>query len=98
VQAEQVDTCAAYNRNDWLIEVAAIFPLRINFLCIMRRKDCETKEQQEASRLYHIIVSGDGRARTKEGLYSSQQRDGTLIFSMFVILLQQEFSIGFHCG
>ncbi|PVH68575.1 hypothetical protein DL98DRAFT_630189 [Cadophora sp. DSE1049] len=32
IQAEQVNASAAYNRKDWLIRVAALFHLRINFL------------------------------------------------------------------
>jgi hypothetical protein len=55
VQAEQVDASAAYDRKDWLIGVAALFHLRMNFLWLMERTHYGTMEQQDASTLYHNI-------------------------------------------
>jgi diphthamide synthase (EF-2-diphthine--ammonia ligase) len=37
MQAEQVDASAAYDRKDWLVRVAALFHLRMNFLWLMQR-------------------------------------------------------------
>jgi hypothetical protein len=55
VQAEQVDASAAYDRKDWLIGVAALFHLRMNFLWVMQRTHYGNIEQQDASTLYHNI-------------------------------------------
>ena len=55
MQAEQVDASAAYDRKDWLIGVAALFHLRMNFLWLMERTHYGTMEQQDASTLYHNI-------------------------------------------
>ncbi|KAH7112393.1 hypothetical protein EDB81DRAFT_827897, partial [Dactylonectria macrodidyma] len=55
MQAEQVDACAAYDRKDWLIGVAALFHLRMNFLWLMQKTHYGNMEQQDASTLYHNI-------------------------------------------
>ena len=55
MQAEQVDASAAYDRKDWLVGVAALFHLRMNFLWLMQRTHYGTMEQQDASTLYHNI-------------------------------------------
>lgn len=55
MQAEQVDASAAYDRKDWLIGVAALFHLRMNFLWLMQRTHYGNMEQQDASTLYHNI-------------------------------------------
>ncbi|KAH7308926.1 hypothetical protein B0I35DRAFT_482679 [Stachybotrys elegans] len=55
MQAEQVDASAAYDRKDWLIGVAALFHLRMNFLWLMQRTHYGNMEQQDASTLHHNI-------------------------------------------
>jgi Family of unknown function (DUF6589) len=55
MQAEQVDASAAYDRKDWLVGVAALFHLRMNFLWLMQRTHYGSMEQQDASTLYHNI-------------------------------------------
>ncbi|KAH8589082.1 hypothetical protein B0O99DRAFT_340651 [Bisporella sp. PMI_857] len=55
MQAEQVDAFAAYDRKDWLIGVAALFHLRMNFLWLMQRTHYGNMERQDASTLYHNI-------------------------------------------
>jgi hypothetical protein len=55
MQAEQVDASAAYDKKDWLIGVAALFHLRMNFLWLMERTHYGTMEQQDALTLYHNI-------------------------------------------
>jgi hypothetical protein len=55
MQAEQVDASAAYDRKDWLIGIAALFHLRMNFLWLMQRTHYGNMEQQDASTLYHNI-------------------------------------------
>jgi hypothetical protein len=55
IQAEQVDASAAYDRKDWLIGVAALFHLRMNFLWLMQKTHYGNMEQQGPSTLYHNI-------------------------------------------
>ncbi|RSL42675.1 hypothetical protein CEP51_016454 [Fusarium floridanum] len=55
IQAEQVDASAAYDRKDWLIGVAALFHLRMNFLWLMQKTHYGNMEQQDPSTLYHNI-------------------------------------------
>ncbi|KAH7119247.1 hypothetical protein EDB81DRAFT_815518 [Dactylonectria macrodidyma] len=55
MQAEQVDASAAYDRKDWLIGVAALFHLRMNFLWLMQKTHYGNMEQQDSSTLYHNI-------------------------------------------
>ena len=55
MQFEQVDASGAYDRKDWLVGVAALFHLRMNFLWLMQRTHYGTMEQQDASTLYHNI-------------------------------------------
>ncbi|KAF1810006.1 hypothetical protein P152DRAFT_475367 [Eremomyces bilateralis CBS 781.70] len=55
MQAEQVDASISYDRKDWLIGVAALFHLRMNFLWLMQKTHYGNMEQQDASTLYHNI-------------------------------------------
>jgi hypothetical protein len=55
MQAEQVDASAVYDRKDWLIGVAALFHLRMNFLWLMQQTHYRNIEQQDASTLYYNI-------------------------------------------
>lgn len=55
MQAEQVDASSAYDRKDWLIGVAALFHLRMNFLWLMQKTHYGNMEQQDASTLHHNI-------------------------------------------
>jgi len=55
MQAEQVDASTAYDRKDWLIGVAALFHLRMNFLWLMQKTHYGNMEQQDPSTLYHNI-------------------------------------------
>jgi hypothetical protein len=55
MQAEQVDASAAYDRKDWLIGVAALFHLRMNFLWLVQKTHYGNMEQQDSSTLYHNI-------------------------------------------
>ena len=55
MQTEQVDASAAYDRKDWLIGVAALFHLRMNFLWLMQRTHYGNMQQQDPSTLYHNI-------------------------------------------
>ncbi len=48
-----MDASAAHDRKDWLIGVAALFHLRMNFLWLMERTHYKTMEQQDASTLDH---------------------------------------------
>jgi hypothetical protein len=54
MQAEQVDASASYDRIDWLIGVAALFHLRMNFLWL-KGHTTDIMEQQDASILYRNI-------------------------------------------
>lgn len=53
MQAEQVDASVAYDRKDWLIGVAALFHLCMNFLWLMQRTRYGNMEQQDAPTLYY---------------------------------------------
>jgi len=55
MQREQVEASSAYDRKDWLIGVAALFHLRMNYLWLMQRTHYGNMEQQDASTLYHHI-------------------------------------------
>ena len=55
MQAEQVNASASYDRIDWLIGVAALFHLRMNFLWLMQRTHYGNMEQQDTSTLYRNI-------------------------------------------
>jgi hypothetical protein len=57
MQREQVEVSSAYDRKDWLIGVAALFHLRMNYLWLMQRTHYGNMEQQDASTLYHHINS-----------------------------------------
>jgi hypothetical protein len=48
MQAEQVDKSAVYAREYWLIGVAALFHLRMNFLWLMQRTHYGSMERQDA--------------------------------------------------
>jgi hypothetical protein len=50
-----VDASGAYDRKDWLVGVAALFHLRMNFLWLVQRTHYGNMEQQDASTLYHNI-------------------------------------------
>ena len=55
IQAEQVDISVVYNRKDWLIRVAALFYLYINFLWLIQQIYYRNIEQQDTSILYYNI-------------------------------------------
>ena len=60
MQAEQVDASASYDRIDWLIGVAALFHLRMNFLWL---KGHTTEIWSSKMPQYSTATSTSGDAR-----------------------------------